>query len=797
MVAEIPTTIASTSEVQKPNEIHVFSSEEFIELGCHRIPYKTNLSFVPLINWWRNKLQSENAVEQFFAKEIISRVEKAPELMDIIKDDSILDEHRDIVELLIAGIFPISIRDKQFAKVSPPFVMKEIFKTPVMERMMSDLNVSYKIGGSMEMINASMIIQACSIILNKVYDQNIPIDPGFLLTVECPSSFIQQHYRSILYSDFLEVKTLSKPKKLSQEKINELLGNVHDLSAWTEAIPPENFEINGLIGVEFVDVSQREILSNFKNELLQRDAIVKPENIQRLQQMLRSFFNAPDLRMGITAIDYPIERTIQHKYKIRYDFLAQKQENLLAPANANSVYEKACRYKENVMIDDLEKLKQKTPIEHDLIDKGIRCIMIAPLLNEEKEVIGLFEIGSPKPYGLNAFAELKFEELIPLFNLAVERSRDEIDNQIEAIIRERFTTIHPSVEWKFIESAYHLMEQEEGSDKRATPKPIQFENVYPLYGQADIVNSSNTRNHAIQADFIENLKMAKKVLSLAMEKIDFPILHHYLLETEHLLEELKEELKSNDENKIMDFIKNEIHQVLQEIVDQDTDITFAINKYFSELDNDYGVVYNERKKYEDSVAIINETLSDYIEREDLRTQKMIPHYFEKYKTDGVEYEIYAGESINKNKRFSAVQLKNLRLWQLITMCHVTKQMDDLKDQMPVPLSTAQLIFVYSNPISVRFRMDDKHFDVDGAYNIRYEIIKKRIDKAYINGTTERLTQKGKIAIVYTADKDKNEYLEYINYLLREGLIEDNIEDLTLGKLQGVQGLKALRVTVKI
>jgi hypothetical protein len=34
-------------------------------------------------------------------------------------------------------------------------------------------------------------------------------------------------------------------------------------------------------------------------------------------------------------------------------------------------------------------------------------------------------------------------------------------------------------------------------------------------------------------------------------------------------------------------------------------------------------------------------------------------------------------------------------------------------------------------------------------------------------------------------------------LHREGLIEDNIEDLTLGKLQGVQGLKALRVTVKI
>jgi len=40
-------------------------------------------------------------------------------------------------------------------------------------------------------------------------------------------------------------------------------------------------------------------------------------------------------------------------------------------------------------------------------------------------------------------------------------------------------------------------------------------------------------------------------------------------------------------------------------------------------------------------------------------------------------------------------------------------------------------------------------------------------------------------------------LEYLNYLRRQAFIEETIEDLTLGKLQGVQGLKALRVTVKL
>ena len=94
-------------------------------------------------------------------------------------------------------------------------------------------------------------------------------------------------------------------------------------------------------------------------------------------------------------------------------------------------------------------------------------------------------------------------------------------------------------------------------------------------------------------------------------------------------------------------------------------------------------------------------------------------------------------------------------------------------------------------------MDEKQFDVDGAYNVRYEIIKKRVDKALIDGTEQRLTLPGRIAIVYTAQKDRLEYLEYLEYLLDQDYITPEIEDLALAEMQGVQGLKALRVTVKI
>ncbi|NJO25261.1 MAG: hypothetical protein HC867_04990 [Bacteroidia bacterium] len=80
-----------------------------------------------------------------------------------------------------------------------------------------------------------------------------------------------------------------------------------------------------------------------------------------------------------------------------------------------------------------------------------------------------------------------------------------------------------------------------------------------------------------------------------------------------------------------------------------------------------------------------------------------------------------------------------------------------------PLQTTQLILAHSIPISISFRTAERKFDVDGAYNIRYEIIKKRIDKVRIKTTNERLTQPGKIAIVYSQAKEAAEYKEYIEF----------------------------------
>ena len=135
------------------------------------------------------------------------------------------------------------------------------------------------------------------------------------------------------------------------------------------------------------------------------------------------------------------------------------------------------------------------------------------------------------------------------------------------------------------------------------------------------------------------------------------------------------------------------------------------------------------------------------------------------------------------------------MWQLTMMAKATKMTNDLEKELSHPLRTTQLILAHSQPLSISFRTEERKFDVDGAYNTRYEIVKKRIDKVHIKETNERLTQPGKIAIVYSQAKDAAEYTEYIEFLQSKKMLSPGIERYDLEELQGVIGLKALRVDV--
>src|SRR5204862_1513213 len=177
------------------------------------------------------------------------------------------------------------------------------------------------------------------------------------------------------------------------------------------------------------------------------------------------------------------------------------------------------------------------------------------------------------------------------------------------------------------------------------------------------------------------------------------------------------------------------------------------------LDPQLGMLYHHRKDYEHSISRINDALAHFIDKEQVAAQKVYPHYFERFMTDGLEFNIHIGQSISPRKKFDEIYLRNLKMWQLSMMAKASRQTHKLESQLSHALKTTQLILSHSQPLTITFRTAERKFDVDEAYNVRYEIVKKRIDKVRIKDTNERLTQPGKIANVYSQSKEAEEYLE--------------------------------------
>jgi hypothetical protein len=253
-------------------------------------------------------------------------------------------------------------------------------------------------------------------------------------------------------------------------------------------------------------------------------------------------------------------------------------------------------------------------------------------------------------------------------------------------------------------------------------------------------------------------------------------------------------LASGDESNVLEFLKGEVNSALGHF-ESDEVIREWIDDYRRKLDPVFGVVYKRRKAFEESLDSINKTICNYLDEAEEGAQAMFPHYFEKYKTDGVEFTLYMGSALVKDKIFDPFYLRNFRLWQLLTMCEIDRKINDLKPRLKNKLEVTQLILVHDQPLSIRFRPDEKQFDVDGAYDIRYEIVKKRIDKAYIKNTGERLTQPGKIAVVYNQSKIEEEYKRYFQYLADKKIITNTVEDLEIEELPGANGLRAMRIQV--
>lgn len=759
----------------------------------------SSLSLYPLLSVIKKITQEDKPGARKLYAPLIAEIERVPQLLEPIEDVSILKEHASLLETLLSTLFPPStVEHDGLYAVSYPFNFDTIFSSPRFrdfflkgendEIVLPDKETNVQ-------ISKSSLSLAYNIILRKFYSVSVPAVAASVHPFSDPESGLITYMELNLNAQFVDVKLINSdftlPANFSPQR-------TLDIDELKEAFPLENFQFEGIVVIDVLNVTSEHIIAEIKNTLLNLNTLSDSNVYSELETHIQTLVGLKDIEIGVSPF-FTMNDVFLYSEANNASSLLFKHEN--ARVHHSQIIH-LCRqvFKNTDQPILFQTLSENNSAQNELVnyyyELGAKSLIVCPLKSESGKLLGLLEIISKQPGKLKFQHLAKLQPAMPLFTLALERTTENIESQIDKIIKEHFTAIQSAVEWKFTEAAFNYLQNKQVHDS-ARMTPITFENVHPLYGAIDVRNSSVERNNAIQSDLLEQLNMVQRVLEKTSKVFNFPLLKDIQFKVEKFISSTNDTLLSDDELLLYDFLQIEIDALFKHLRSTKPELSKEIDGYFASLDPQRNIIYNHRREYEESITRINDTLDRFIDQEQKVAQQVFPHYFERYVTDGIEFNIYVGQSLAPQHKFDDIYVKNLKLWQITMLTKAARLTRALEKKLTLPLQTTQLILAHSIPLSISFRRKERKFDVDGAYNIRYEIIKKRIDKVHLKDSEERLTQPGKIAVVYSQQKELQEYLEYIEFLQNEGLLTDNIEHLELEDTQGISGLKAIRVEINL
>jgi hypothetical protein len=610
---------------------------------------------------------------------------------------------------------------------------------------------------------------------------------------------LTKYYKLNLDTRFIEIQTT---EPLPELRIEDFLSGNYDhseaLTFLEKKLPLDMFRFEGFSITSVTDVTAEYSIENIKDIILNQSSFEEDNYYENVIRSLKTLVGSNDIEFGLLPV-------LEVNNKLIFNDGECLNSKLMSIAQESGMGEMAymnlaTNYFQNPKQIFFAEIRTEDEERHSYLKmlktKGIHAYALSPVYFNNA-LVGVLEIYSEKKGVLDETLLSKLDPAIPLLAQLLKNNVDEFNNTIDHVVKEKFTAIQPSVQWKFNEAAWHYIRDEHKQTRQKEIEEIVFEKVYPLYGAVDVRNSTIERNAALRTDLQLQFTILLEVLTDLKRESGFGLLDEKIFLSRKWLDKIKSPSGFNQEIRLNDFLENNILPFLLQFKEGNPALASVIEKYFLAIDADNGIATESRRQLETSMNTVISSVNNYMEMMKGEIQQAYPSYFEKFRTDGVEYDIYIGQSIAPDKPFTDIYLKNLRLLQLTSMAAIAKYSNALLPQLPKPVETTQLIFIHSQAIDIRFRKDEKRFDVEGAYNIRYHIVKKRIDKVSIKNKKERLTQPGKIALVYFSQKEADEYIGYIRYLQEQHILTNDLEELELEELQGVSGLKALRVGVAI
>ena len=750
-------------------------------------PFQGTFSLDPLLEFWKREEEENTNGLRTLAREVNARGAQCPDLRGPLVDQTALEPHQELVQTLFSVLLPAGLNNMACTGITLPARFEFFKTTPRFRREL--LSEDGLLRGELMLDGLTWDFLGRLFgylgVLRHCYGISLAFEKSVLVQVENEQSGLLTIYQMRAQFDMVRVQPVGDLPQLDEALLAQLQENMTSFDLWQRLLPHDSFEFYGMVVYEATEVTEEVTRSHLTELLVQPDPLVDLARFHHIEKLLRTFLKQPSLELAVIGIEGDSGFCMDGQDGLRHDLDAQSIDSIICPNDRGDL---SCG--QTVLHSDIAAITRNSSFMECCYREGARSFLMMPLLGDEGALVGALCLTTNQPGELTMLTKLRLKSLVPVFSQALRRTLHDVQARVQAVLKEKFTSIHPAVEWKFRAAALNYVRSREIGD-------LVFPDVYSLYSASDIRSSSDMRNRAIQNDLIRQVETAKAVLEGAQGRRQIEYLSSMVYRLERLIGELDQGVRSGDEMRIARILENEVEPMFASLELFGNDVHSSIEGYRSAVCSDSGALYTERRAYEDAVDRLAHAQTAVLTEAQERAQRVFPHLFQMYRTDGVEHSIYIGDSLTERNDFSPLYLKDLRLWQLKVVADLARVSAQLESELTVPLKVAHLILAQTDPIALRFSQEEKKFNVDGAYNTRYEIIKKRIDKAHVKGSQERLTQPGQIAIFYSQTTEEAEYRLFIDYLQQRGYLEPGIEKLDVEDLQGVHGLRALRVAVTL
>jgi len=578
------------------------------------LPVKVVLSVEPLYKELAQYTKDKNHIYHKSSKVIEAYINKFPELRTGIENYEKLEKYEEALKLILEPLFPPLLQSNEIKAMSIPFLYKAFHPTTRLAKIIKNAGPDYELTMSGFNIDTAYIY-ACSYILAKYYKQPV-LKLNRPIFLDIPNELTGQmyHYRMMFNLDNVEITKTDNAPELTQSDIDELLANGEDQDLWKKKFPPNSYIVKGFGIMNLFNATVDVLTSKTRTLFLRTDEKVFSE----FQQNIRDLFGNPNLMIGVSNYDTNKKQSISSFFNKSSQSLFMEQEEEMDYRHF------FCEGINSCVLDDSEIMAfsdvnaYAKKIHHNtfskrLKQKGINSILLIPIKLKSHH-IQLIEIASTKKNELNILVSAKLDSIIPFIKIATERYFEESENIIESTIQENYTSIHPSVKWRFTEAAINFNSQQTKNVENPILSDIVFDNVYPLYGQSDIVGSSKTRNLAIQEDLELQLSLVIDTFEKVMKIQYLPIYKKIIYRVRACLQSVKKGLNAGDEAGILAFLKIDVYPVFNHVMTLDPQIKKIVEKYIARIDPELKVIYQQRKAYETSVNILNDNLAGFLDR---------------------------------------------------------------------------------------------------------------------------------------------------------------------------------------